>query len=185
MEKESSKAIDKNELTAQARQTGATLIKTLESFGNENFNQHPPQSGWSAGQVAEHLLKSSGIVEVIAGKTEPSKRPADQMVAPIAGIFLDFTTKLPSPDFIIPEEKHYDQQEMITRLKAVWEKIIEAIHVLDLSALCLDFEFPGTGPLTRLEWISFYIVHTQRHLRQLDRLLAQEPANLRLPLPGR
>lgn len=165
--------INKSELTAQAKQTGTALIETLEAFDLKRFNQVPPSGGWTAGQVSEHLLKSAGVVEVIAGQTAEPTRPADAMVDTLASIFLDFTTKLQSPDFIVPEAKQYDQQEMIARLKTVWDKIVEGIRILDLSALCLDFAMPGLGPLTRLEWISFYIFHTQRHLRQLDRLLPQ------------
>ncbi|HWB93703.1 MAG TPA: DinB family protein, partial [Puia sp.] len=173
----------KCELNEQAKQTAAKLLETLEAFDPQKFNQTPPLGGWTAGQVAEHLLKSAGVVEVIAGNTKATERPANAKVDAIASIFLDFTTKLQSPEFIIPEAKEYDQQEMIARLKAVWTKLTEAIRLLDLSALCMDFELPGLGHLTRLEWISFYIFHTQRHLRQLDRLLTPEPSHPRRPHP--
>lgn len=176
---------NKNELTTQARQTFAALMETLESFTAENFNREPQLGGWTAGQVCEHLLLSAGVVEVIAGRTEPTQRPADERVDAIAGVFLDFTTKLQSPDFIIPAEGDYDRQIMIEKLKTVWGKLKEAVRLLDLNALCADFEMPVMGRLTRLEWIWFYVFHTQRHIRQLKRLLTPEPTHHRLPLPGR
>jgi hypothetical protein len=177
--------LNKNELITQARQTYTALMETLEAFTPDNFNRVPPLGGWTAGQVAEHLLLSAGVIEVIAGRTEATQRPVNEKVEPIAVIFLDFTTKLPSPDFIVPAEKAYDQRVMIDRLKTVWTKLKEGVRLLDLSALCMDFEMPGIGHLTRLEWIWFYIFHTQRHLRQLQRLLTPEPTHHRLPLPGR
>jgi hypothetical protein len=176
---------NKDQLITQARETCAALLEVLEQFSSDTFNQAPPQGGWTAGQVAEHLLLSAGVVETIAGHTETPKRPAGEHVEAIAAIFLDFTVKLPSPDFIVPADKTYDQREMIHRLKTVWTKLKEAIKLLDLSALCLDFEFPTMGHLTRLEWIYFYVFHTQRHLRQFQRLLTPAPTHHRLPLPGR
>lgn len=176
---------NKNELITQGRQTCTTLLETLEQFTPESFNKIPPQGGWTPGQIAEHLLLSAGVAEAITGKTEPSKRPADQHIDTLAAIFLDFAVKLQSPDFIVPEAKDYDQQEMIYRLKTVWTKLKEAVRLLDLSVLCVDFEFPGLGPLTRQEWIWFYVFHTQRHNRQFQGLLTPAPTHHRLPLPGR
>lgn len=173
-----------NELGIQARQTYTALMETLEAFTPETFNRVPPLGGWTAGQVCEHLLLGAGVTEVIAGKTQPAGRPADQKVEAIAAVFLDLNTKLQSPDFIIPAAGVYDQQVMIERLKTAWTKLKEAVRLLDLHVLCLDFELPVMGQLTRLEWIWFYVVHTQRHIQQLTRLLTPEPTRHRLPLPG-
>jgi DinB superfamily len=177
--------LDKNDLITQARDTYTALMDTLEAFTPDNFNQGPVLGGWTAGQVAEHLLLSAGVVEIIAGRTETAHRPADEKADALAAIFLDFTIKLSSPDFILPAKKTYDQQEMTDRLKTVWTKLKEAIRLLDLKALCLDSEIPTIGTLTRLEWIYFYVIHTQRHLRQLKALLLPAPSHHRLPLPGR
>src|ERR1700744_1460020 len=103
---------NKHELVVKARQTCSALMEALEAFRPEQFNRVPPLGGWTAGEVAEHLLLSAGVVEVIAGRTETTQRPADQKVDALAAIFLDFTIKLQSPDFIIPEHKDYDQLEM-------------------------------------------------------------------------
>ena len=175
----------KNELIIQAKETFTALMETLEAFTPDNFNQAPPLGGWTAGQVAEHLLLSAGVIEVIAGRTEQPQRPTAEMVESIAAIFLDFTTKLQSPDFIIPAPGVYDQQTQIGRLKTAWAKLKEGVRLLDLNAVCLDFELPGMGHLTRLEWVWFYVFHTQRHLQQFQRLLIPAPTHHRLPLPGR
>lgn len=156
----------------QIKETCSALLHILDSFSEEEFNTVPPCGGWTPGQVAEHLLLSAGVVEVISGRTVAATRPPDEKVAGIAGIFLDFTTKLSSPPFIVPAEGDYAKAGMISRLKVVWTKLAEAVRLLDLSVICLDFEFPGSGTLTRLEWIDFYIFHTQRHIVQLHRIYA-------------
>jgi hypothetical protein len=154
----------------EIKETCSALLQILDAFSEEAFNTVPPCGGWTPGQVAEHLLLSAGVVEVISGKTVAATRPPDEKVAGIGAIFLDFTTKLSSPAFIIPAEGYYDKGEMMNRLRVVWTKLAEAVRLLDLSVICLDFEFPGSGTLTRLEWIQFYVFHTRRHIVQLERI---------------
>ena len=52
-------------------------------------------------------------------------------------------------------------------------KIIELIGKLDTDELCLSFKHPLFGYLTRQEWARFNIIHTQRHLTQIQRIIAQ------------
>jgi hypothetical protein len=156
--------------TMEIKETCSALLRILGAFSEKEFNTVPPCGGWTPGQVAEHLLLSAGVVEVISGRTVAATRATDEKVAGIGAIFLDFTTKLSSPPFIVPAEGEYSKTEMINRLRVVWTKLAEAVKLLDLSVVCLDFEFPGSGTLTRLEWISFYVFHTRRHIVQLQRI---------------
>jgi len=161
----------KETLIEQAKETSTAFFATLNSFTEEQFNTRPAYGGWTAGQVAEHLLLSAGVVETIAGRTIPTTgRLPDAHCLMIASVFLDFSTKLQSPDFIIPSGGYHDKLEHISKLRTVWEKIREGLRRLDLSVTCLDFEFPTVGPLTRLEWLWFYVWHTQRHLRQMKNI---------------
>lgn len=161
----------KQALGPQAKQTGAAILQLLATFNDEQLNTQPAYGGWTAGQVAEHLLLSGGVVETIAGHTEPTTdRQPDARCPIIASIFLDFSTKLQSPDFIIPAGGYYDKQELISKTKVIWDKIGEGIRLLDLDVTCLDFEFPTIGYLTRLEMLWFYVWHTQRHIHQLNRI---------------
>jgi hypothetical protein len=164
--------IKKQALQKDIHDTRAALFVLLDSFSEEELNTQPQFGGWTAGQVAEHLLLSAGVVEVIGGRTECVMRAPDEKIAAIGAIFLDLTTRLSSPEFIIPAEGHYAKEGMISRLQLVWTKIAEAVRLLDLTAVCLDFELPGIGQLTRLEWINFYIFHTKRHIAQLHRIYA-------------
>lgn len=165
--------ISKQALASQAKRTGADILNILASFNEEQFNTQPSYGGWTAGQVAEHLLLSGGVAEAINGHTRPTTdRQPDAHCAMIAGIFLDFSTKLQSPDFILPSGGYHDKTDHIDKTKLVWERIGEGIDALDLSVTCTDFEMPTVGHLTRLEWLWFYVWHTQRHLCQLNNIRA-------------
>ena len=88
----------------------------------------------------------------------------------IKGLFLDFTTKMISPQFILPPDEATEKEELISHLKTVSGKVTEAIQTLNLTEICLDFALPGMGEMTRAEWIFFIIYHTQRHIHQLENI---------------
>ncbi|MCG2613797.1 DinB family protein [Terrimonas sp. NA20] len=154
------------ELLAQIDSTEATLLELYRSLSQEELNTVPFAGSWTPGQLSEHLEKSCGIDTLYAETADTSRDPAS-MVESIKAIFLDFSTKMQSPDFIYPRGDHYNKEEVYRLLKTRWTDIRKAATTLDLSRTCLAFEFPGSGALTRFEWLSFFVIHTQRHLHQL------------------
>jgi hypothetical protein len=84
---------------------------------------------------------------------------------------LDFDSKLSSPAFIIPAEKNYDKDFIISRFLLIRAKIAEAAEKSDLTMTCMSFPFPGIGELTRFEILDFIDVHTRRHTYQLQNIL--------------
>lgn len=159
-------------LSAQVEETGTGIIDELNRFSEQQLNIIPFEGSWTGGQVAEHLLKSAGVVDVIFGRTASTSRPPDEKVA-VLRVFLDFSIKMKSPDFIVPSNDYHPRQPLIDGLQEKWDRIREAVSRFDLTETCLDFEMPNVGPLTRLEWISFYVFHTKRHLHQLENILSR------------
>jgi hypothetical protein len=166
------KVMNKEKLSMQVEQTGAAVIDELNLFSEEQLNIVPFEGSWTGGQVAEHLLKSAGVVEAIFGRTAPTTDRAPDEKIPTLRIFLDFSIKMKSPDFILPSDGFHARQPLIDQLQKDWERLGEAVDTLDLSETCLDFEMPNVGHMTRLEWISFYVYHSKRHLHQLRNILA-------------
>ena len=149
-------------------ETGKELTNILEQFTQEELNAVPFEGSWTAGQVGDHILKSIvGAPDAIYGPTADAGRAPDEKVAQIKSVFLDFTTKLKSPDFILPGDGPFDKAELNAALADSWKKLAKASEELDLSPLCTLAKLPGSGPLTRLELLYFCMVHTQRHIHQL------------------
>jgi hypothetical protein len=164
--------MDTQKLAMQVEQTGAAVIDELNLFSEEQLNIVPFEGSWTGGQVGEHLLKSGGVVDAVFGHTAPTiSRPPDEKI-PMLRMFLDFSIKMKSPDFILPSDGFHPRQPLIDQLQKDWERLGEAVDTLDLSETCLDFEMPGVGHLTRLEWISFHVYHSKRHVHQLRNILA-------------
>lgn len=176
--------MEKNKLTVQAQfelqveevkreleTLKVLLLKHLNIFTQDEANIKPPGGGWSAGQVGQHLVKSfGGVPDLLKGRAQATDRDPAAKIGMIKSDFLDFSNKMKSPDFIIPEDRIYNIIELETSLRNILEAIQEASRQLDLSATCLEFEFPVYGYLTRLEWIVFVICHGLRHSYQLEKI---------------
>lgn len=156
-------------MMTEIKETRNALLQTLAAFNEEQLNKVPFEGSWTAGQVSEHLIKAVSA-SLLYGNTMETERPPDIMVQPLRDQFLDFSTKMKSPDFIIPSDGPHDKAKVTGQLQKIWEDIEEAADTLDLTKTCLDFELPGAGFLTRLEWVNFMIAHTKRHTHQLNKI---------------
>mgnify|MGYP003575363490 CR=1 FL=1 len=161
-------------LVEKLKDTFSALEKAILRFNHNNFNRKPIQGNWSPAMVTQHLiLAGTGIDQVLLGNTAHTPRDADQKVAQIKGIFLDFGSKFTSPEFIEPADQNYLIEAQTEQLSDIGTSIANLMPNLDLSLTCTDFEMPFLGYLTRLELISFVIFHTQRHTHQLNEMANQ------------
>ncbi|MBC7937048.1 MAG: DinB family protein [Rhizobacter sp.] len=145
------------------------LIKTIDE---KQVDTVPFEDSWTAGQLLEHIDKAVNP-GLLKGNVQPTDRPADEKVAQVKKIFLDFNTKLKSPEFIEPREQAHDKNVLQQSLSEKFDELTDATNTLDLQQECVDFEVPGMGRFTRLEWISFYMIHTQRHIHQLKNIITK------------
>ena len=159
------------EIIDDLNETTQDLLQTISLFDQTQFNQVPYEESWTAGQVAEHIFKSeSGIPIVLNGNNKQTSRPPDQNIEQIKNSFLDFTSKMKSPDFILPTEDKKSREGLFENLKNNRAKIINIANSIDLSKTYYMFPFPGIGEMTGLEWLTFVICHSKRHIRQMKNI---------------
>ncbi|HTF80573.1 MAG TPA: hypothetical protein VL947_02570, partial [Cytophagales bacterium] len=84
--------------------------------------------------------------------------------------FLDFSTKMKSPDFILPDAPSHDRNTLLQALPPLKEMMLEAATTMDLTRTCKSIALSSMGYLTRYEWLSVITVHTQRHIHQLEEI---------------
>lgn len=163
--------IQTKEIQTEFNETFTELLNLLASFNQKQFNSKPGDEKWSAGQVAGHLIKgTSGFPLMLNGKTAETERPPDEMVEKIRADFSNFERKMTAPDFIVPEDKVYEREDLLETLKKIKAETNEAVQTADLTKTCLAFELPVYGFLTGFELLSFVISHSQRHITQLKRI---------------
>lgn len=174
-------AVAKKEISYEFESATGELLQLLSGFSQEQINTVPFSGSWTGAQVGDHLLKSYGIAQTLYGPVKQTERPIDQHIEGIKAAFLNFTTKLTSPDFIVPRNTTYDKEALLSSLQHASAKISEAIQALDLSPTCVGFAFPVLGHLTRLEIAYFMICHTKRHNHQLKNIFQkiQETLNVK------
>lgn len=161
----------KNELKQEITATFEQLYKTISLFNQDEINTIPFEGSWTAGQVTRHIIKAtSGFHKVCDSNTKKLEEAADKKIPALKEIFLNFSTKYDSPDFIYPETKEYDKIDLLSTLQKIEIEMLDIAENYDLSLTCLDFEIPGMGNLTIQELLNFGIFHTQRHIHQLKNI---------------
>ena len=157
------------ELSSSLTKIYSEYINTLKKFSDEQVNAVPFEGSWTPGQVTDHIIKAtSGIPDKY---TEPVTRPYDEKVSLIESVFLDFEAKFKSPAFVVPGNGPFDKKTLIQTLHSTLENHLKKVTESDLTELCLKFELPTIGTMTRYEWLRFIIAHMTRHHRQLKNIL--------------
>ena len=159
------------QLLKDTHSTFGELYRSMNLFKDEQVDRVPFEGSWTPGQVMEHMYKAlAGIPRLCLGDTQEAQRAQDEKAQGIRSLFLDFSTKFKSPDFIEPTETQHDKTRLLAQFKKTEADFVEVIAGQDLSRLCAGAELPGFGQLTCYEWLDFGLVHTQRHIRQLNNI---------------
>ncbi|MBT1703785.1 DinB family protein [Chryseosolibacter indicus] len=161
------------EVLSEFIKVNADFNNTLNMFEEEQLFMSPQPGSWSAAEVAEHVvLSDQGMYRFITGNSVPTKRKPDAHVNEIREMFLDFSFKMNSPEFIIPKGIFTSKKEIDGNLGEIVAMLTKQIGSIDLTQTCLDIDIPEFKESTRLEIVHFLIVHTQRHHHQLQKIEA-------------
>ena len=145
------------------------LLAMIEALSEPALNTVPFADSWTAAQLAAHVAKSnSSIAQALDMEAKKAERNPDERVPELKGIFLDFTIKFQSPDFIVPATGNYEKEILITKLKRSIERLKEQRTRVDLSGI---ISLPAFGEITKLELLYFVLYHTQRHTHQLKNII--------------
>lgn len=131
----------------------------------EHINTKRADGGWSIGEIANHIIKSTGTD---FGATQSTDRPYDEHAAAIKKLFLNFELKFPANETLHPDVKEYVSEEIFHSLDEHKEAVFEMIDQEDLTRLCTDIVLPVWGMLTKYEWLVLMENHLIRHTQQVQ-----------------
>ncbi len=160
------------ELINEIETTHRNFNKILSDFSEKQLNTIPFEGSWTAGQVAEHIIKSNGgiLKQLSNGKTESTDRCFDEQISVIQGIFRG-KDKMKSATVLEPEQPPHNADDLLKTLQQQKENQLDTIKNKDLKALVSELEFPpSTDGLTRYEWLHLMNEHAQRHRKQLENI---------------
>ncbi len=148
----------------------AAFFCCISSVDGKNINKIPFEESWTVAQLATHVKKSNNaIAQGLQMRGTLCKRNIDERVEELKTTFLDFDIKFQSPDFIVPEKKEYNKEDVINQFSNSIEQLKQLRTKTDLSEI---INLPAFGEITKLEILHFVLYHTQRHLYQLKNILS-------------
>lgn len=160
--------INTDELFAVIDNTTSELMELISSFSEPQINELPFAGSWTAAQVADHITRSNlAIIRSLKKEGEDGTRDPDEGIEQLKNVFLNFETKLQSPDFILPTQDIYQKQQVIDHLNRSIVQLRETGAHADPFQTIHHSIF---GDVTKLELLHFVVYHTQRHIRQLKNI---------------
>lgn len=161
--------LEKDKLQQQLMIAFDEFITAFSDFDEKYVNDKPNPKRWSAVQVALHIIKATdGLPDV---EIKPLDREVDALLPMIRPWWEDLNQKFESPEPLKPDDELHSKQEVLTELLRVRSKDLNMIATEDLTPICLDFELPTIGYLTRYEWLWFIQMHLKRHTYQLENMI--------------
>ena len=160
--------MEKERLIEVLEETTRQLLEKVQQFDEVEINEIPFTNSWTAAQVADHLTKSNNsIVKAMLLNGTTINRNPRARVEELEKVFLDFDSKLKSPDFILPSQDIYEKEVVMYNLKWSVEKLMEVSGESELSEMINHRAF---GDITKFEVLYFVHFHTLRHIHQLDKI---------------
>jgi uncharacterized damage-inducible protein DinB len=160
------------ELVKKYQSNTEMFIKFIEGISDDIFNIKPDTNTWSAAENVEHIIRSEfGTARLFNSETKKeSQRDTESKIEEIKTRFTDRTNKLQAFGVVLPTDGQKTKEELIEKFRRSREEVLKLIKVQDLDEVCMRFEHPLFGCMTRREWIHFNIVHTNRHKDQIEDL---------------
>ena len=150
-------------------ETWAEFFKLVSSVAEKIMNNVPFEESWTIAQLATHVKKSNNaIIQALQMQGKACERQCDERLEELKKIFLDFTAKYKSPDFIVPDKKEYNKKSVVQQLA----NTIEQLKILRSKTNLQEIiNLPVFGEITKYEILYFVLYHTQRHVHQLKNIL--------------
>jgi hypothetical protein len=160
---------DISSLLKSIDETVVQLLEQMDSLNEDKVNVVPYPGSWTAAQLFRHVIKSTrGMTKAMEMPGKPADRDPGARIPDLKNAFLDFSTKLQSPEFIVPEPGPYEKEAIMEDLKTSFEKFKKLVQVTDLSGF---IEGLPLGPITKLEVLHFVLFHTTRYLHQMHKIV--------------
>jgi uncharacterized damage-inducible protein DinB len=157
--------LDTKDFFASYLTTCTKFLEVVCEFSEEEFNVHQDAGGWTAGQVVEHVTRSTrSIVQAIKASGNIVQREPDERVDEFKKLFLDFSVKFNSPKFALPTLELHEKKKSVNELNIYFLELGEAAKKANLYEAVND---PALGEMTKWELLYVALYHTQRHIWQL------------------
>jgi hypothetical protein len=159
---------DKKELLASIHEPISGMLDLMSQLDDKKVNTVPYKNSWTAGMLFRHVSKSlNAMSKAMRRDGMPAGRDEGEKIPELKKTFLDFSSKMKSPEFIVPEDVLYEKQAIYDELNNSFGHLEQSTTHAELPDLV---EGLPLGPVTKLEILHFVLYHTQRHLNQMKKI---------------
>jgi hypothetical protein len=148
------------------------LLELMLSFSPPEFPEKPEPETWSAAQIADHIIMIEMFVNKVYGSSSrEADRAGDQKVKVMHDALLNSEKRFKAPDFVLPSPSGRLQAQAVKEFTEQRAAVRSHIENTDSSLLYPSFKHPMLGEMSVWEWGWFSVFHTERHIRQMQKLL--------------
>ena len=163
-----SKNSNTDELIAAIVREFTAMGDAILHLSETEINEIPFENSWTAAQVVRHVTKSAkGVSLAMDMPAEAAQRDPGEKIEQLRNSFLDFSVKMKSPEFVVPEDDPYQKDKLLKGFNEALQAVKNAAAGTPLDGLVKGLPF---GEITKLELLHFVLYHTQRHLHQLHKV---------------
>ena len=131
-----------------------TISNTLNELNNlivpmqdQQINAVPFEGSWTAAQIVTHVTKSvKAMTQAMEMPGKPAARDITARVQELKDMFLNFSVKYVSPEFIVPADKQYTKPAVVAGLESGGQQLLKNAATADTGEM---ISLPLFGEITK------------------------------------
>lgn len=151
--------------------------RQLGSIPDDLFNVTPPKGGWSYAEVYDHVLQMGIISSVAMERCANLKGELNSPGPGLWGRIVFFLGAFPIVKLKVPETvaaknpaKKISKEDAVSLIAKLRKRLNGAIPTIKKETFHSRIKHPRLGMLNAAEWLKFIRIHTEHHLKQLERI---------------
>ena len=149
----------------------------MDTIPDELFNVTPPGGGWAYAEVYSHILQADlGSAIAIEKCTLNSCKPTTKGRSLLGLMVLTFgrfpPVKVKTPEAIAAKNpvRNISKEEARNMLIKCRKRIDEVAPLIGNASPYCRIQHARFGMLNAWQWFRFILIHSEHHLKQLDRI---------------
>lgn len=160
------------------------IVKSLNEQSKAQAEFKPSEKDWSILECAEHIfLVNKNVSKIIA--TPPPTEKSENIKTELFSeqklnilLVSNRAFKVAAPDYVIPNGHFMNVSDAVQNINSIIDKIIFFLNTNDIELEAQLIKHPLLDVMTKVDWIHFMLVHTNRHMLQIEEL----KANINFPV---
>lgn len=162
------------EIISLIRQNTKDITDLVGTLSEDKTHTSPAEGKWSIIQICDHLMSVDyGVYSLLSSDGKTPEKDRSSLIPKLETRAVDRTTKATAPPHLVPKGKTDTIEKFVTKYPSLREKMINAIEGKDLHLVCDVFPHFVFGYMTFEEWLRFVVLHTKRHMLQIEEVLQE------------